>query len=1282
MKVNCLIDTGANTSIIHPSKYYSIPESARVRLHQVSSCIRLADGGKIQPLGEVTLPLHITDVGTLYQKFLIAETNEPLVLGYDFFHKHQCVIDLTNNTVQIGGKTISCVLESKLLSLFRISLSQTITIPSNSEMMVKGYVQGSGREHLPNCALLEGSESLLERKQVLVARSLVNMKSDIIPVRVLNPNDQPKQLYKNTVLGTCSLVYSVDEGISSKLNQISVEPSKPLTQEHVQPLLAKCQPLLSSEQQQEVEQLLFEYRDIFAKSKSDLGRTALFKHEINTGNTPPIKQRPRRVPLSKQKIEREEVSKMLDNGVISPSCSPWSSPIVLVTKKDGSCRFCIDYRKLNDVTVKDSYSLPDPNHCLQSLHGSKWFSTLDLASGYWQMEVDPKDRPKTAFTCQSGLFEFNVMPFGLTNAPSSFERLMEKVLSGLQYDICLLYLDDIIIKSETFEEHVVNLKKVFDRLRDSNLRLSPKKCTIFQHKVQFLGHVVSEEGISTDPKKVETVKEWPKPSTVKQVRSFLGLCSYYRRFILNFSSVAKPLTRLTEKDVKFAWSSECEEAFQKLKNCLVNTPILVYPDLTKPFILDTDASGVGIGAVLSQLQGGKERVVAYYSRVLTKSERNYCVTRRELLAVIDSIKHFHTCLYGTKFVIRTDHGSLRWLVNFKNLEGQLCRWSEFLAVYDYEIVHRSGKLHGNADALSRRPCNSCRYCDKVESRDKSYQANVEDFKPCLHQQPLGRDDVGGVVTGSNTFQKSETLPSLRYDSSEMKEPITLNSYKTIPSKTPTVEAWLQGEKLEKICTEQRKDKDLRLIIDYKLKDKRPTWQEVSPRGINLKNYWSQWNRLILKDKVLYREWFDPKVKQPVLQVVIPSSMRENLFSEFHKQRWSGHLGIKRTVGRMRRRVYWAGYKADIYKLCQACPECQKRKSPNKKPRHPMKKYAVGLPMERVGLDILGPLPETSSGNKYILVVSDYFTKWVEAYPMPNQETVTIANVLVNEFISRFGVPLLLHSDQGSQFESSLFQELCSLLGIDKTRTTAYHPQSDGLVERFNLTLESMLSKYVAGDQRDWDTHLPMLMLAYRSSIHESTGQTPVAMMFGREVTLPIDLLLGSFLDQNQGTTDIPYIMGLKQSLNEIHEIARENLEKSCDRQKRVYDHRANARSYKVGDSVFLFDPSKKKGISPKLQSRWQGPYQIIGKLSDLLYKIQLNSKVKIVHHDRLKLAYDSKVTNSMDSIPTDLGQAVVDSETVEEDLESDLNHGVAPQGVTTRSGRKTRLPKKLQDCIL
>ena len=291
---------------------------------------------------------------------------------------------------------------------------------------------------------------------------------------------------------------------------------------------------------------------------------------------------------------------------------------------------------------------------------------------------------------------------------------MDKVFKGLNPEICLLYLDDIIVKSATFEDHIQNLRVIFDRLKNAGLKLSPKKCHLFKEKVTFLGHVVSKEGISTDPEKIDAVLNWPVPKTLTKLRSFLGLYSYYRKFIKGFASLAKPLHHLTEKDVKFEWNCDCQNAFTKLKNLLTQAPVLSYPEPSSSFILDTDASGVGLGAVLSQVQGSHEKVIGYYSRTLSKSERRYCVTRRELLAVVDSIKHFHPYLWGVPFLVRTDHGSLRWFLNFKNLEGQLGRWNEILGSYNFTLVHRSGKLHNNADSLSRRPCNRCHFCEKIE----------------------------------------------------------------------------------------------------------------------------------------------------------------------------------------------------------------------------------------------------------------------------------------------------------------------------------------------------------------------------------------------------------------------------------------------------------------------------------------------------------------------------------------------------------------------------------------
>ena len=445
------------------------------------------------------------------------------------------------------------------------------------------------------------------------------------------------------------------------------------------------------------------YPDVFAKDENDLGRTNVVKHKICVENEKPIKQPPRRFPPILAETVDKEVESMMKRGIVQPSHSSWSSGVVLVKKKDGSMRFCVDYRCLNKATIKDAYPLPRVDDSIDKLAGAKWFNTLDLFAGYWQVEMDDMDRQKTAFATRKGLFEFTVMPFGLCNSGATFERLMETVLSGLHWDICLVYIDDVIVIGKTFEEALDNLCTVFDRLKAAGLKLKSKKCQLFKREVLFLGYLITDKGITTDSEKVKAVQQWPEPINATEVRSFLGLCGYYRKFINKFAVIARPLHRLTEKGREFKWTKECSEAFAELKDRLTSAPLLVHPDMNSQFILDTDACGEGIGAVLSQVREGKERVVAYASRALTKTEKKYCVTRKELLAVITFVKYFRHYLFGQKFVIRTDHSALRWLYNFKDPEGQVARWIEVLNCYNFEIQHRPGLRHRNADALSRRP---------------------------------------------------------------------------------------------------------------------------------------------------------------------------------------------------------------------------------------------------------------------------------------------------------------------------------------------------------------------------------------------------------------------------------------------------------------------------------------------------------------------------------------------------------------------------------------------------
>ena len=441
---------------------------------------------------------------------------------------------------------------------------------------------------------------------------------------------------------------------------------------------------------------------MFATDNLDLGRCDWVKHQIDTQGNLPFKQNPYRIPLSQRPVVEKHIHDMLQQGVIRPSMSPWASPIVLVQKKDGSIRFCVDWRKLNSLTKKDTYPLPKIVDILDSLGGAVYFSTMDLQSGYWQIAVEDRDIEKTAFTTFAGLYEFTKMGFGLCNAPATFQRLMEIALAGLQWSTCLVYLDDILVFSKSFEEHLQCLAKVFNRLMEAGLKLKAKKCAFARKEVPFLGHIVSKEGLHVDPSKVETVMNYEPPKNLTEVWRFLGMTGYYRRFIPEFAKTATPLFNLLKKDESFEWNEKCQDAFDELKSKLVQAPLLIYPDPTQPYILQCDACKNGIGAVLSQLKEGKEHPIAYAAKSLHKHERNYSATQLEAYAVIWSVKHFRPYLYGSHFTVITDHSALRWLLDQKNTpNGQIARWRLELQGYDMEVKHRPQRENAPADALSR-----------------------------------------------------------------------------------------------------------------------------------------------------------------------------------------------------------------------------------------------------------------------------------------------------------------------------------------------------------------------------------------------------------------------------------------------------------------------------------------------------------------------------------------------------------------------------------------------------
>lgn len=1119
-----IVDTGASASLVN---LRFVPSTATKR--PCSVLLRGPGGETFKAEFVATLKFQLGNI-PLCHEFLIVKGTTPSLLGVDFLRKQKAVVNLGELRLEMNSVCVPLHLPEHMSNNL-VYFLENITLPARSDVCIS--TKCAFKESVPESLLETCDESSLPRG-VLLGRTLVNAATETLPVRLINLTEEEVKITPMTAVGKLEEVHVLDPSNSCETTPVD---NFNISSE------------ISKKDRNSFDDMVIQFHDVFSTGPLDFGRTTLTYHHINTGDTAPIKQLPRRVPIAKKKEMEDLISDMSQRNVIQPSQSPWSSPVVLVRKKDGSTRFCVDYRRLNDVTIKDSYPLPRMDDILSTLHGSNWFSTMDLQSGYWQVEVDEESKSKTAFACSSGLYEFNVMPFGLTNAPATFERLMDGLFSGIAWRSVLVYLDDVIVHSRTESEHLDHLKAVFSRLREAGLKLSPKKCNFFQTRVHYLGHVVGRNGLETDPQKLSAVKEWPIPINKKQVRSFLGLCSYYRKFVENFSTIAHPLNKLTEERNKFQWNADTQQSFEHLKEKLLSPPILAFPDESKPFILDTDASNCAVGAVLSQVQDNKELVIEYYSKSLQKAERNYCVTRRELLAVVLATKHFHHYLFGRKFVIRTDHASLRWLYNFKEPDGQIARWLERLQQYDMSIQHRKGSSHGNADALSRRPCGDCKNCTKAEEND--------------HQVVL--------------------------------------AIQVVP---------------ENIAELQKEDKTLTVVRSWLNCGERPPKSDIWGESSDIKAYWHIWQLLLIEDDILKYKQTNYRGEQMKL-IVLPKKLVSLAIEQLHNSVTGGHLGQRKTLSKVKTRFFWNRRSADVNQWCIECHVCAARKGPHRKTVGRLNPSQIGVPFERMAVDVLGPLPLTISGNRYIVICMDYFTKWPEAFALPNQKTEEVATALVNEVFCRFGVPFALHSDQGRNFESEVFQKTMEILGIEKTRTTPLRPQSDGMVERFNRTVLDYLAKFVDRNQRNWDELLPLALLAYRSAEHEVTKFSPALLTFGRELRLPIDLVYQ--YPSTAISDESSYLKKLQQSLEEIHDMARQHLKLSSEATKCRYDMRSHPQTFSDGEQVWFYSPTRKKGYCPKLQTDWIGPAKVVEKISDLVYRIQLPGKKanKVIHVNRL-----------------------------------------------------------------
>lgn len=1152
------------------------------------------------------------------------------IVGTDF---------LTKYCASICYKTSQLQIPNDPPVNFKLNRKISYIIPARTEMMIECEVT--------NPELKEGlclNTKLTDNPRLLFSKCLTSVKSNNkVNISVLNTSHEdiilkPIKITLEPVSIILETNPTISPGITEKTFSCSPAPSSDLEHEQKVQEALRCSHL-NEEEELSLRKLCSEFHDIFYLEGDMLTATKTIQHEIRTTSQTPIHVKSYRFPECHKEEVSKQIKKMLEQGIISPSVSPWSAPIWVVPKKQDSSgkpkwRIVIDYRKLNEITIGDAYPIPNITDILDQLGHSKYFSTLDLASSFHQIMTKESDAEKTAFSVpgvsgQPGHYQFNRMPFGLKNAPSTFQRLMNVVLSGLQGIHCYTYLDDIVIFGHDLASHISKLKLVFEKLRNHNLKLQPDKSEFLCREVQYLGHIITEHGVKPDPRKVECVQNFPVPKNPRDIKSFLGLVGYYRRFIDNFSHITKPLTSLLKKDIKFQWLSEQEKAFETLKYKITTAPILQYPDFSKPFLLTTDASNYAVSAILSQGKINKDLPIAYASRTLNKSEGNYSTTEKECLAIIFGTKVFRPYLYGRKFKIVTDHKPLQWLFNCKDPSSKLVRWRLKLEEFDYEIVYKKGKINCNADSLSRNPilavCPNSpstsetyeKYLEISQKQSLTYDTIIDEHNESLLKTkckmityPSAIDLDDSIPYCSEIIQMSkfnEDIPDIRTVEREL---FTFQS--TSNEKHTFTHLFLRVHHYDDITY-----KDVfNMLRDYR--DMLTTWySEEKEFAISdfqdpfaKVSFTKIYNMLgfIFNNTGIKIHIYHNNILFPT-PVEVPRILKEN-----HDTPSAGHPGITRMYDRLKQLYWWKNMRQDIESYVKSCKSCQINKPLRSSNKAPMIITSTATkPNEKLYLDIVGPLPETRIDQyKFILTLQDDLTKYSQAYPMQTCSAQETAQRLVH-FISHLGIPRTVVTDQGTNFCSDVFKQLEQLFGIKHIYASPYHPQTCGALERSHSTLKEYLRSYIDENSHTWDLYLNTAMLAYNSNVHSTTGFAPFELLFGHKPYIP------KSIDSLDSNTYTDYVRALNHRLYYSRQKALQNIQHSKERSKQYYDSHSRPTTYNVGDMVYIRCHHKQnKALSPV----WKGPYKIIKINGNHTVTIQVNRKHVRHHYDEIKPAHE------------------------------------------------------------
>ena len=912
-----------------------------------------------------------------------------------------------------------------------------------------------------------------------------------------------------------------------------------------------------------------------------------------------------------------QINELLAQGHIRPSTSPYGAPVLFVPKKDGRWRMCVDYRALNRQTIRDKYPLPRIDDLLDRLGRAKHFSTLDLASGYHQIAVKASDIPKTAFRTQRGQFEFIVMPFGVTNAPATFQRLMNNIFKEELDAFVLVYLDDILIFSQTLQEHIGHIRQALEKLRTAKLYARLHKCSFFQKRVEYLGFDVSAQGVQPSPEKVRTIVEWPRPQSVKDVRSFLGLAGFYRRFIKQFSLKARPLTDLTKDKITWQWTDKEENAFCNLKRSLVIAPVLRMPNFDLSFVVTTDASLVSVGAILEQDFGQGLQPVAYESRKLNPAETRYSAYERELLGIVWAIGKWRHYLEGRHFIVQTDHSSLKHLPNQPSVSRRIWKWVSILQGYDVDIRHIPGKVNP-ADALTRQVrAEDAEYAGRVRQEDQDWVDSVRVPSEATDQE---------IQRRLNELYSTKEQEDKRQEAMQLVRPAHTTEQCTVLAISESSIAI--DQRMRQRMMDYLRNEDQYSEIIQKLEDPNEANEvQVSDRVFRLKHG-------ILKIH---------ETRQPsscnYWRTVVPNQqdIKIQLLREIHAVPYAGHPGYTRTLEVTKQFFFWVNMTTEVRQFVLDCPVCQVEKGSHLKPSGKLMPLDLpGRKWDHVAIDFVVGMPVQ---NQYdtILTVVDKATKMCHFIACTEKISAKEVAQLYWQHVGRIhGIPSVLISDRDVRFTSRFWRELWRVLGTDLRMGSGFHPESSGQVEKFNQLLEQTLrcTIHQLGEGRNWVDMLPSIEFSVNNTPNRTTGYSAFYLNYGFHPLHPLQLLHSN--DDSYNESVVSFVSRLQVEFDR----AQQQLTRAREQMIQQEDQHRRTMEYKVGDQVLLSTRYIRfRNCPQKLQRRFVGPFEIIRKMSRAAYELRLPDAWSIhpvFHISLLKPWRESSWSCPVDLQPEDI----------------------------------------------